>query len=337
MVERFTTAPIEVYGDPDVYARERERIFARSWQFLGLKADLPRAGDYLADVLAGYPVVVVRDEKGKLRGYHNVCRHRAGPLVGDTKGHCDHEFVCQYHDWTYSFDGHLKNATGFDPADGLNLQALNLFPIKVETWRDFVFVNLDAGSSSLAELLRPLDEKLGHQQPHRSARVRDRHSIACNWKVYTENYLDGYHRQGVHPALASEEGARRINIHMEGNVALCEAPKRSGGGGGVWAWVWPNLGIRVYRGVLLIEHIRPEGPGRTLIDHVFLHEPEDPGVDAAISHSEQITEEDSWICERVQQNLDAGIYRQGVLSPSHEDAVAWFQGHAAQAAAKEQS
>lgn len=331
----FTTAPIEVYRDPDVFAREREQIFAKTWQFLGLEADLSRAGDYIADVLAGYPVVVVRDEKAVLRGYHNVCRHRAGPLVGDAKGRCDHEFVCRFHDWRYSFDGRLKEATGFGPADGLNPRELGLFPIKVETWRGFIFVNLDVNSGSLADLLQPLDQKLG-RQPHRSARVRDSHPIACNWKVYVENYLDGYHREGVHPALASEAGARRIDIHMEGNVALCAVPKGSGGAGGLWSWVWPNLGINVYRGVLLLEHIRPIGPDKTLIDHVFLHEPEDPSVDAAISHSEQITEEDSWICERVQQNLDAGIYQQGVLSPLHEDTVAWFQNHVALAAAKEQ-
>lgn len=334
MTEPFTTAPIEVYGDPDVYARERERIFAKTWQLLGLEVELYRAGDYIADVLAGYPVVVVRDEKGVLRGYHNVCRHRAGPLVPDAKGRCDHEFVCQFHEWRYGFDGRLKKATDFGPVDGLNLQELSLFPLKVETWRGFVFVNLDVNSGPLAEQLRPLDEKLGHQ-PHRSARVRDRHPIACNWKVYVENYLDGYHREGVHPALASEAGARRIDIHMQGNVALCAVPKGSGGAGGLWSWVWPNLGVNVYRGVLLLEHIRPDGPDKTLIDHIFLHEPEDPGVDAAISHSERITEEDSWICERVQQNLDAGIYRQGVLSPVHEDTVAWFQSRAAQAAAKE--
>src|SRR5215469_1353743 len=120
MATPFTTAPIEVYRDPDIFARERRHIFAKTWQPLGLEADLARPGDYLADVLAGFPVVVVRDEKGALQGYHNVCRHRAGPLVAGEKGRCDHEFVCQFHDWRYSFDGRLKNATDFGPADGLD-------------------------------------------------------------------------------------------------------------------------------------------------------------------------------------------------------------------------
>ena len=329
MAAPHTTAPIEIYVDPANFVRERERIFAKTWQFLGLEADLGRPGDYIAQVLAGYPVMVVRNEKGILKGFHNVCRHRAGPLVGEEKGRCDHEFVCRFHDWRYSFDGQLKEATGFGPVEGVTLHDLGLFPIKVETWRGFVFVNLDVNAPPLAQLFQPLDEKLGHQ-PHRSARVRDHHSVACNWKVYVENYLDGYHREGVHPALASKAGAQRIDIHMHGEVALCEVPKGARGSGGLWSWIWPNLGINVYRGVLLLEHMRPDGAGRTQIEHVFLHEPEDPSVDAAISNSERITEEDSWICEHVQQNLNAGVYKQGILSPSHEDAVAWFQTRVAQ-------
>ena len=225
--------------------------------------------------------MVVRDEHRILKGYHNVCRHRAGPLVGEAKGRCDREFVCRFHDWRYAFDGRLKEATEFGPAEGLNKSDLSLFPIRVETWRGFIFVNLDMRAASLMDLLRPLDEKLG-RQPHRSARLRDHHPVACNWKVYVENYLDGYHREGIHPGLAIVAGAQRHDVQITGEIALYEVPNRTGSAEGLWAWIWPNLGINVYQGVLLLEHMRPDGPDRTQIDHIFLHEPEDPGVDAAI-------------------------------------------------------
>jgi choline monooxygenase len=326
------TAPVETYRDADLFERERQAIFGRTWQFIGLEAELIRAGDYLADVLAGYPVLVIRDEHGKLRGYHNVCRHRAGPLVGDAKGRCEHEFVCRFHGWRYGFDGRLKETTGFGPAEGFDADGYSLFAVRVETWRGFVFVNLDPDAAPLTDLLRPLDERLG-KQPRRPARVRDRHPVACNWKVFVENYLDGYHQEGVHPSLASAEGERRHDVQVVGEVALYEVPNPEGPAESLWAWVWPNLGISVYRGVLFLEHMRPESPDRTLIDHVFLHEPEDPGVDAAILNSERITEEDAWISERVQQNLDAGVFRHGVLSPTHEGAVLWFQQRVAKALA----
>jgi choline monooxygenase len=101
----------------------------------------------------------------------------------------------------------------------------------------------------------------------------------------------------------------------------------------LWSWVWPNWGINLYRGVLMLEHMRPEGPNQARIDHIFLHEPEDAGVDAAIAYSERITEEDNWICERVQKNLDAGIYKEGILSPDQEGTVIWFQARVADAIA----
>ena len=332
MVAPTPTAPVALYRDPAIFEQERHRVFARTWQFFGLESDLVRPGDYLAEVQAGFPILVLRDEDGVLRGFHNVCRHRAGPLVAEAKGRCDRELACQFHDWRYGFDGRLKRPTGFGAADPFDPGEYSLFQVRVETWRGFVFINMDVAAAPLMQVLEPLEETLG-AQPRRPAKVRDRHPVACNWKVFVENYLDGYHREGVHPELAAETGAKRLDVQMKGEVALYETPGRSTAVKGVWAWLWPNLGLSVYRGVLLIEHMRPDGPNRTIIDHIFLHEPEDPGVDAAMMNSERITEEDKWLSERVQQNLDAGVYTKGVLSPSHEGAVAWFQQRIASALA----
>ncbi len=330
MTAPATTAPVELYRDPAVFERERQAIFAKTWQFFGLETDLVRPGDYLSDVLAGFPIVVIRDEQGQLRGYHNVCRHRAGPLVAESKGRCDREFVCLFHDWRYAFDGTLKRATGFGPSDGFNLADFSLIEVRVETWRGFIFVNMDLAAAALIDILRPLEDKLG-LQPRRPARLRDRHPVVCNWKVFVENYLDGYHREGIQPEMAAEAGDQRLNVQMTGEVALYEHPNRVSGAEGLWAWIWPNLGLSIYRGVLLFEHMRPDGPTRTIIDHIFLHEPEDAGVEAAMMNAERITEEDTWVSERVQQNLNAGIYKAGVLSPAHEGAVAWFQNRVAEA------
>jgi choline monooxygenase len=155
--------------------------------------------------------------------------------------------------------------------------------------------------------------------------------VACNWKVFVENYLDGYHKEGVHPALAGKPAAQRLDVRMEGRTALYEPHGAAGPAESLWAWIWPNTGVSVYRGILMLEHMRPIGPDRTHVEHVFLHEPEDPRVEAAILNAERITEEDTWLSERVQGNLDAGVYRQGVLSPAYEGAVAWFQGEVARA------
>lgn len=326
------TAPVELYRDPAVFARERETIFARTWQFFGLEADLVRVGDYLAEVLCGYPLVVVRDEAGALRGYHNVCRHRAGPLVDRQKGRCDREFVCQYHDWRYGLDGRLLEATAFGPDPSFDPAQHGLFPIRVETWRNLVFVNLDPAAKPLAEELAPLEARFSNAL-QRPARLRDRHPVACNWKVYVENYLDGFHLEGSQPS-AAHAATHRHDVSIDGEVALHHDIDPGHAAENLWAWIWPNLGVTVYRGILLLEHMRPEGPDRTLIDHVFLHAAEDSGVDAAVEASERMTEDNAAICERVQQNLDAGVFREGVLSPTREGAVAWFQRRVAQGLAR---
>jgi choline monooxygenase len=325
----MTTAPVDQYSDPEIFAQERTAIFAKAWLFLGLEADLVRPGDYLADTLAHFPVVVVRDQGGQLRGFHNVCRHRAGPLVGDGKGRCDREFVCRYHAWRYGFDGQLAATGDFPPPPGDDGSRYGLFPIRVETWRGFVFVNLDQDARPLIDTLAPLERLVGaHKAP--SARMQHSHAIACNWKVYVENLLDGYHLEGVHPVLAARAGDQRHDITVEGQVALCA---HHGEERGFWAWIWPNLGLSLHHGVLLIERVRPESATRTRSEHIYLHEPEDPGVDAAMAAAERIFDEDAWVCERVQRNLAAGIFQEGVLSPEHDGAVAWFQARVAEAPA----
>jgi choline monooxygenase len=321
-----TTTAVDQYSDPEVFDQERAAIFAKAWMFLGLENDLVRPGDYLADTLADFPVVVVRDQAGQLRGFHNVCRHRAGPLVGDGKGRCEREFVCRYHAWRYGFDGQLTAPGDFPPPPGGEASRYDLFPIRVETWRGFVFVNMDSDAKPLIDTLAPLERLVGSHKAL-SARVQHSHAIACNWKVYVENLLDGYHLEGVHPVLAARAGDQRHDISVEGAVAYCA---HHGDEHEFWAWIWPNLGLSLHRGVLLIERVRPENATRIRSEHIYLHEPEDPGVDAAMASSERIFDEDAWVCERVQRNLTAGIFHEGVLSPEHDGAVAWFQARVAQ-------
>jgi len=319
------TAPLALYRDPAMFEAERELIFARTWQFMGLESDLGRTGDYIAQTIAGYPVVVVRDETGALHAYHNVCRHRAGPLVGEAKGRCTGAFVCRYHAWRYGFDGALKAAPNFGPAE-VDVANYSLFPIRVETWRGFVFVNLDPNAAPLIETMRPLDARFG-KRAHLTARIDDSHPVASNWKVFVENYLEGFHSEGVHAGHGVTVHAGLHNVRIDGDVVMqdVDAHDADADTDGLWAWVWPNLGFTLNRGVLLVTQMRPQGAEATMLHHIYLHEPEEPGIDAAHMAAEQAAEEDAWICERVQENIDAGVYRQGPLSASHESAVAWFQ------------
>ena len=146
-----------------------------------------------------------------------------------------------------------------------------------------------------------------------------------------ENYLESYHIPAVHPVLTQELGAD-YRVWVDGELVIQESAANSGGPqAGLWGWLWPNLAVNVYRDGAMIERMVPDGPGRTRLDYLFLR---DDGPDAladALEASDRLTAEDASICEAVQKNLSAGAYDTGVLSPTHEAGVAWFQSRIAEA------
>src|ERR1700680_1808480 len=116
-IARSWTLPASVYTDPTVHAAEKEKIFGRTWQVAGHRGQGASPGDYFTTEIIGEPVLIVRGADGVLRGFYNVCRHRAGPPAegcGSRK-----LFRCGYHGWTYDLDGSLISATEIEGVAGL--------------------------------------------------------------------------------------------------------------------------------------------------------------------------------------------------------------------------
>ena len=329
------TLPARLYGCPDAWARERSAVFGKAWLFLGHEAEAPAPGDWLATDVAGHRLLAVRGKDGALRAFHNVCRHRAGPLVAGESGHCEGELVCAYHGWRYALDGRLRAATGFGAAEGFDPREFGLLSLRLETWRGLVFATMDADAVSLADYVAPLEALLAERGLDFAApALRRSHDLACDWKTYAENYLEGYHIGSVHPLLADELGDAEYRVRVEGDLVLQEAvgvadASLASPQAGVWGWLWPNLGINVYRDGAMIERMTPVGPGRTRLDYLFLNDGGEGALGEALTASDRLTAEDAAICEAVQRNLSAGAYDRGVLSPNHEIALAWFQARIA--------
>jgi choline monooxygenase len=327
------TAPAAHYRDPERFQVERRRIFGATWQFVGHERDLTVIGDVVTAMIAGYPVLAVRTADG-LKAFHNVCRHRAGPLFDGDKGNCGQALTCKYHGWVYALDGRLRNARDFGAAKGFDPRDFSLLPVRVETWRGFVFVNLNEGARPLAAHLAPLEARMaGRDLTNLVPAGRKTHDIACNWKIYAENYLEGYHIPPVHPVLDAEIDSAKYQVTVEGDVCFHSAPMRDAAANavydGLWAFVAPNLGVNLYGHGLMMEHMMPFGHDRTRLIYDYFLKPEIAAdaseVERIMAMSATVTAEDKWICEKVQENIDAGIYDTGVLSPRHEEGVAWFQ------------
>lgn len=328
------TPPARVYSDPELWARERDRVFGHSWQFLGADVEAPAAGDWLAVDVAGKPVLAVRPEDGGFAGFHNVCRHRAGPLVEGRSGSCGRELTCRYHGWRYALDGRLRSATDFGAAEGFDPRDYSLFPVRVESWRRLLFVSLNLQASPLRDLVAPVEAKMAERGlSGGSAVLRRSHELRCNWKTYVENYLEGYHVPAVHPALAADMEMASYRVWVEGEASFQEVTPKGGAtdaNAGLWAWLWPNLGLNIYRNGMMLERMQPLGVDRTRLDYLYLYDP-DAGLESVLETSDRLTGEDIAVVEAVQRNLDAGVYDTGVLSPRHEGAVAWFQDKVAAA------
>lgn len=320
------TLPARCYTDPETWAHERTRIFAASWQVLTHEDRLRAPGETLATTLAGWPLLLVRGEDGVLRGFHNVCRHRAGPLCWDGTTERNTTLQCRYHGWTYGLDGALLRAPGFGGAPG----ATQLIPFAVRVWRGLVFACLAEDPPPLDETLRALEAAgLGFE-----GYTFDRvvlHPLACDWKTYVENYLEGYHISMVHPALAEEVDVAAYRVRVDRPLVIHEVPSRdpTTPTQGFWAWMWPNLALNLYRGGMNLERVLPDGAGRCNIEYTYLFrhpaEPDAPSPERTIATSALLTAEDRHIVEAVQRNLAAGVYRTGTLSPRHEGGIAAFQ------------
>lgn len=329
------TAPASFYRDAARYTAERRSIFGRSWLFMAHVSELQREGDVVSATIAGYPLLVVRTADG-LKAFHNVCRHRAGPLVDEDRGNCGGGFTCKYHGWAYTLDGRLRNARDFGAASGFDPRQYGLVPLMVETWRNFVFVNADLNAAPLSGVMAPLDRKLGARTFEGLVHAERRtHDIACNWKIYVENYLEGYHIPNVHPMLNDQVDASRYEVTVDGAICFHNAPPKAPDASvydGLWAFALPHLGFNSYGddGIML-ERMVPMGLGATRLVYDYYLPPriasDAEAKQRILGTSAIVTSEDKWICEKVQANIDAGIYDTGVLSPRHEAGVGWFQTH----------
>lgn len=322
---------VDLYSGEDAFRADRAQILRRSWQFIGHETMWAAPGDYLAEAVGGAPVVVIRNEQGALAAFHNLCRHRAGALTPDGSGHCGEALVCRYHGWRYALDGRLRAATDFGAAANFDPRQFSLYPVQVQTWQGLVFVNLDLAAAPLDELTAPL-ARCG-TLPAFPLIERRSHTLACNWKTYVENYLEGYHLPMVHPEFDTDVVVADYATEVEGQVIFASAPARDASVyAGTWAWLWPNLALNVYRHGYMVERMTAVGPETTRLDYFYFF---DPARTAELAEmfkvSDRVTAQDKQVCEEVQRNLNAGIYQGGVLSPKHEHGVAWFQAGVAQA------
>ena len=342
-IRRAATIPSRLYIDPVYLELERERVFAHTWQLVGRVDQVAESGQFFTAEIGNDSVVVLRDGD-KLRGFYNVCLHRAGPVAhGCGKRQT---LQCKYHGWTYTLDGTLLRAPEMEGVENFTPPDMHLRGVAVSTWGPLVFVNLDGKAPALTDMLGDVPPRVAHFHCESMRYVmRKEYELACNWKVYVDNYLEGYHIPVVHPSLHKEidYDAYRVEPHRYSSIQHAPLrpvsaantdrkydPTKADVAEAVYGWVFPNIMLNVYMGQMQTNVVVPVSQDRTVVlfEWFAANPPGDVATDPEwarlVAFSDEIQEEDVEICQTVQRNLRSRVYDRGRYSAKREVGVHHF-------------
>ncbi|MDH3588459.1 MAG: aromatic ring-hydroxylating dioxygenase subunit alpha [Gammaproteobacteria bacterium] len=336
-LDQAWTLPGSWYTDPAVYRYELEHVFASAWQLIGHRNSLAKAGDFLVSDIAGAPVLAVRDRSDKIRAFYNVCRHRAGP-VATGHGNCT-LLRCRYHGWVYELDGSLRHAPEMDGTRNFDATTIGLEGLELGVTDSLLFVR-NSGESALvadiARVVREINDRIGPQTlgSHRLYQ-RVSYDMRCNWKVYVDNYLEGYHIPQVHPELAEILDYRQYVTETFAGYSLQHSSIESAtaaysAGDAYYYFVFPNIMLNILPGRLQTNVVIPLGPDRCRVDFDYYYlETESAAareqITEDLSFGDLVQQQDVAICQQVQTGLSSGSYERGRLSAKREAGVHHFQ------------
>ncbi|RTZ65024.1 MAG: ring-hydroxylating oxygenase subunit alpha [Gammaproteobacteria bacterium] len=324
------TIPSSLYLDEKIYEQEKQNIFYCNWHYAGHASQLSKTGDYLTASVADESVFIVRCQDETLRGFYNVCRHRAHQLLegsGNT-----HNIVCPYHAWSYALTGELRHARNSEKVPGFDKSEFCLQPVQVDTLCDFVFFNLDLEADSLNNQAPGLEQDLQERLPNLDQMkpldtfTYGPAAMAANWKVVVDNFLECYHCAPAHPDFATlfdmssyqmetfSNWSRQLGPDTRAkNTAYALAPDSPNRSGAFW-YLWPTTTINLLPGepYLLVLSFLPLDHERTSFFGHRYGLSDNSQVDAQDHYMNTVLgPEDAALCESVQKGLKSQSYDQG--------------------------
>ncbi|MGH9461937.1 MAG: aromatic ring-hydroxylating oxygenase subunit alpha [Vicinamibacteria bacterium] len=337
--EQASTLPGEVYRSREMLATELDRIYGGMWLAVGREEDLPAPGSCITREIGTESVLLLRDDDGVARAFHNVCRHRGTRLVPTPEAEKLERIQCPYHAWTYRLDGKLAAAPLMESTPGFAKEDYPLVSVNLETWEGFFFVNLDEDAPSLKSQLDGLPDLTRFHLSSLRRGNKIAYDVAANWKIIGENYNECYHCAHVHPQL------QRVTHYLGGGRSR-SGPNFTGGpmtlnqdcttmtmSGTSRRPPFPDLDPEDYRNVRYF-HLFPNLLLSLLPDYVITHTvwPRDTNHSQVVCEwffsSEAIAGEDfdardavefwdltnrqDWVlCENVQKGVQSKAYRPG--------------------------
>ena len=342
------------FVSPEIFAQEQKTIFSEQWILVGHHSQIPRAGDYFISEVAGESLIIVRDKRGAIHGFYNVCRHRGSRLIENRNGQSA-AIQCPYHAWTYALDGRLIGAPHMDEVSGFDKTDYSLHAMNLSLWEGFIFVNLaDAstqrgGYMSLEKWFASLAGKFSHWNlPKLRAAKRIEYDVKANWKLMFENYSECYHCPGVHPMLSKVSpydsaendltegpflgGFMKINkgagLTMSGKACALPVGEIENLQEVFYYSIFPNMLLSLHPEYVMVNQLWPQSPERTLLlcdwfFHPDAFERNDFDPDDAIQFWDMVNRQDWHVCELSQQGISSRAYEPGPYSARESIPAAW--------------
>src|SRR6266516_815651 len=291
------------FVSPEIFAEEQEKIFSRCWMLVGHQSQIGKGVDYFTAQVAGESLIIIRDQRGTVRGFYNVCRHRGTRLRGEQNGHLA-AIQCPYHAWTYGLDGRLIGAPHMDDVEGFDKADYSLHAVNLALWEGFIFVNL-ADGCLLEKVFAPLSGRFSHcYLPKLRSAKRTPYDSAEN-DLSEGPFLGGFMRI-----------AKGNSLTMTGNsCALPVGDIKGEGHNRVFYYsIFPNMLLSMHPDYVMVHQLWPKSPERTLIFCDWFFHPEafdrtDFHPDDAIEFWDMTNRQDWHVCKFSQQGIASPAYR----------------------------
>jgi len=350
------TLPSHYYFDPAHHRREMDVFWSRHWICVGTTGALAATGDYRVVEVDDQSIVLTRANDGELNAFHNTCRHRGSILCTDNAGRFHNDcIVCPYHAWTYGLDGALLRTPRRLPSTDFNAANFSLYRVGACEWAGFAFINLSSDTNAPAEVaLQGMPSRFSNWQLDSGAVGHSTSvELACNWKVFWENFEECYHCPGVHPELCQivplygqgwtspsdnpdwvPPEAGDVNTEprlargaqtwsMDGETvapefpALTPAQRRAGH---TYAVSMPSCYFVGHIDYARMVHMLPLGPETTRLEVHWLFNAQtlaqdEINVEKIIALGNLVVEQDARACELNQRGLHSRRHSSGVLVP----------------------
>jgi phenylpropionate dioxygenase-like ring-hydroxylating dioxygenase large terminal subunit len=326
------------YTSEEMYQLERRAIFSKRWLIMTHKSRFPNPGDFVRYSIANYDVVINKDRNGEIRAHHNVCRHRAYPVVEQESGNAK-IFACKYHGWSYGLNGNLAKAPGYQEFESFDKAQNGLLPIHTRIDRNgFIWINMDSKKEpevTWEEQFDHVDEQKRFDQFNFDDYEFD-HTWTLdgpfNWKILADNFNECYHCKTTHPDLNTGI------IDLESYDVTCDADhiqhvpntpedRKALGQEICSTYAFPHCSFTVTQHFLFIQKFMPKSPSESVMYYEVWRNKSSSEEDFLyISDTyKRVMGEDKVLCERAQKNIEAGVFINGELHPQMEKGPLFFQ------------